>query len=40
MPNQDLISVTFNTIEDPLLGPIIIIIDPDSQNVVGAVGRF
>lgn len=38
--NQLLISVRFNTIDDPLLGPINVIIDPGSKTVVGSVVRY
>lgn len=36
---QKLVSVTFNTINDSLLGPIIIILEPDEELVVGVVLR-
>lgn len=32
--------VTFNTSNDPLLGPIGVIIDPDTFEVIGYVPRF
>ena len=38
--NQNLIAVSFHTIHDALLGPIIIIIDPNTELVIGTVGRF
>ena len=38
--NHRLVAVTFNTINDPLLGPIIIIVDPGQIKVVGIVGRM
>jgi hypothetical protein len=38
--NQSLITVAFNTKDDPLLGPLIIIINPENDIVVGAVLRL
>ena len=37
---QKLIAVTFNTTEDALLGPLIIIIEPNSKEVIGGVLRM
>ena len=37
---QNLVAVIFHTINDALLGPIIIIIDPESEMAIGTVGRF
>lgn len=37
---KDVVSVTFNTTEDDLLGPIVIYINPQSKTVVGRAGRF
>jgi len=39
-PNQILIAVTFNTSNDPLIGPLTLIIEPQSENVIGGVLRF
>ena len=36
---QRLIMVTFNTKDDPLLGPMILIIDPITNKVIGGVQR-
>ena len=33
--NQTLVAVIFNTVNDPLLGPILVIVDPDSESAVG-----
>ena len=38
--NQTLITVLFNTVDDPLLGPIIVVIDPEAKVVVGYVLRI
>ena len=38
--NQELVAVRFNTINDPLLGPIITIIDKSTKVVIGWVGRL
>ncbi len=38
--NQDLIAVQFNPEDDALLGPIIVIVDPNEEIVVGIVGRL
>lgn len=38
--DQRLIAVAFNTRDDPLLGPIIVIIDPHTQIAIGGVGRL
>ena len=38
--NQILLGVAFNTIDDALLGPIIVIIDYDIKDVIGYVPRF
>jgi len=38
--NQKLVAVTFNTYADALLGPLIIIIDTRSNEVIGGVVRF
>ena len=38
--NQLLVAVIFNTIHDPLLGPLIIIIDYKSKIVIGSVLRL
>ena len=38
--NQALVTVLFNTIHDALLGPIIVVIDPEAKVVVGYVLRM
>ena len=38
--NQNLTAVIFNTINDSLLGPIIVVIDPVSESAVGSVLRL
>ena len=38
--NQALVTVLFNTIHDALLGPIIVVIDPEAKVVVGYVLRI
>ena len=38
--NQTLITVLFNTVDDPLLGPIIVVIDPEAKVVAGYVLRM
>lgn len=37
---QKLVAVIFNTTNDALLGPIIVIIDPEETRVIGGVGRL
>ena len=37
---SEAVCVTFNTTDDPLLGPIIVFIDPDSLKVLGIGPRF
>ncbi|MCB0732259.1 MAG: hypothetical protein KDC88_14640 [Ignavibacteriae bacterium] len=37
---QKLIAVIFNTNDDALLGPIIVIVDPEGPKVIGGVGRL
>ena len=39
-PAQPLIAVIFNTVDDALLGPIVIIIEPKSKTPIGFVGRL
>lgn len=34
------VSVTFNTTEDALLGPIVVIIDPQTKKIVQQLGRL
>jgi hypothetical protein len=34
------ISVTFNTTDDALLGPIVVVIDPPTKKVVQQLPRF
>lgn len=38
--NQVLVAVSFNTVNDALLGPITVIIDPRKETVIGYVGRL
>ena len=38
--DQVLVAVTFNTTDDPLLGPITTIIDRNSRTIIGWVGRL
>jgi len=38
--NQNLIAVTFSTTSDALLGPLTLIINPESKTVIGEVLRF
>ena len=38
--NQLLVAVIFNTVNDPLLGPILVIIDPNTETAVGFAARF
>jgi uncharacterized protein YcfL len=38
--NQILVAVTFNTKNDPLIGPLTLIIEPQSEVVIGGVLRF
>ncbi len=38
--NKAAVSVTFNTTEDALLGPIVVIIDPQTKKVVQQLLRF
>jgi len=38
--HREAVCVTFNTTDDPLLGPIIVYIDPDSLKVLGIGPRF
>ncbi len=40
MENQKLISVGFNTIDDALLGPIDVIVNPISKQAIGQVFRY
>ena len=37
--NQKLVAVYFNTMNDALLGPIIVIVDPANMQAIGIVGR-
>lgn len=38
--NQKLIGILFNTTNDALLGPIIVIIDYKTEDIIGNVGRL
>ena len=38
--NQRLIAIIFNTKQDALLGPLIVIIDPNSELVIGYLARL
>jgi hypothetical protein len=40
LKNHELITVTFNTDMDGLLGPIIVVINPDTNKVVGFYPRY
>jgi len=40
LTNQRLVAVTFSTVGDALIGPIIIIIDQNNEKVIGACLRF
>jgi hypothetical protein len=37
---QNVVSVTFSTTDDALLGPLVVFIDPQTKKVVGAAPRF
>jgi len=38
--NQQLVAVIFNTVNDSLLGPILVIVDPNSEIAVGFAARL
>jgi hypothetical protein len=37
---QNLVSVTFNTVDDSLLGPIVVIVDTNSEKAIGFLLRL